>query len=436
VQETGNVHRIAWWDETHKKCRIGGQAGSAKKTQVTFPRNERGELDIVGTIEPSSACKLNVKFENEICLLLGCAMPKNEDGEVVGLMLKPFSYSGKTVVTNKGYRVRKYMEIAHVKTLPKGGPFWITSNRKNTLYREESITKVFGIAAKTYNRYFRPHNIHTVGDLMEYQEDPQALAALIKISVGRVVNFLADAISKSPNDDPLPATSKMDHRTAENPYLSKYGSTWEDEIKKGTHVREFVNIQEVVEHIYLISRELFNPTSDPLKDDCFFYHDALLLMVCSETKNWMEGEGYLKHWVLPECGLQTGDLKEYDGRPIGNMPEMQPLDCTLNKDGHDGVQSHCAATAHIPDDDSDPRTFSISTPARGNRAYFRVLEGLPSSDRIIQDCMRWVPNMREISLAKGAIVPGIGNRQGCHFDQAPGKRGGKRVRMNDEDFVV
>jgi hypothetical protein len=362
-------------------------------------------------------------------------MCKCNDQTISGRMLPAMTYSGKTIVTNKGFHNRQILEIARVKALPVGGHAWVVCNRKNSLYRDDTIVAINGIGEKTYLNVFKPINIYTVGNLLDNKDNRQELSCTTGLLLVKINKYIDDAVERCTNDDPLPVPPVTDHRKADNPYQSKHGDDWEKEIRKGNLVRDFVNIHEVVEHIYTHTRHLFNPTADPTKDDWFFYHDALSLMVCDETKQWMQTKGYLKHWILPACGLQHGDLKEYDGRPVGNSPEMQPLDNNLNKDMHDGVQYHCAATAHLPDDDSDPRKFSLSTPQRGDHAYFRVLDGVPTSERIVQDCTRWEENLWAIFRAKGALVPGIGNREGRRRDQAPIKRGGRRVRNPDDGWV-
>jgi hypothetical protein len=433
-----NANRIAWFDETHRKCKIGGQAGSSKNTQVTFPRNGQGQLDPAGTIETKKVCFLHHKFENEVRLLLGCAMPKNDNGDVAGVMLPSLSYSGKKVLTNRQFQTQIQLEIARVKTFSDGGTFWNTSNRKHKLYRDDPITKIKGIKDKTAAKKLTPNNILTVGNLLDYKDNRPALVAFTKICAKCIDKYMKQAIEDCPSSDPLPATERTDHHKAANPYESKYGPNWMTEIKGAELVRNFANIQDLVEHMYITSKQLFNPTDDPLKDDWFFYHDALSLMTAADTVSWMKSKGYYKHWVLPECGLSEDDrtLKEFWGRPLGNSPEMMPLDCNLNKDVHDVVQAHCAATAHIADNGKDPRKFSLSTPQRGDSAYLRVLEGAPDSTRIIQDCSRWESNILEVWKAQGAIVVGLGDRQGRRRDQAPAKRGGKRVRKSDDEFVV
>lgn len=91
-------------------------------------------------------------------------------------------------------------------------------------------------------------------------------------------------------------------------------------------------------------------------------------MTAKETVDWMQTKGYLKHWVLPELNLNKGTV--YANRPVGNSPEIMPLDCSLNQDVHCAVQSMVLMTSFL--EDGDKRKFSVSTPPRGYDAYSRV----------------------------------------------------------------
>ena len=64
------------------------------------------------------------------------------------------------------------------------------------------------------------------------------------------------------------------------------------------------------------------------KDDLFFVHNDLLLMIANETINWMRQKGYLHRWLLPLNGLQDGT--PCGSRPVGNRPKFKPLDHLIN----------------------------------------------------------------------------------------------------------
>jgi hypothetical protein len=78
-----------------------------------------------------------------------------------------------------------------------------------------------------------------------------------------------------------------------------------------------------------------------------------------------------------------------------------PLDNSLKK--HEAVLRHRATTCHIRYGE-DERKFSISTPERGIDAYFWVLEGAPSSERITEDCHHFLASLKAIHTVKGVVL--------------------------------
>ena len=94
------------------------------------------------------------------------------------------------------------------------------------------------------------------------------------------------------------------------------------------------------------------------------------------------------HWILSENNLNKNTL--YTNRPIGNLPEVMPLDSNLNKDLHEGVNSLCSITNHL--DNSNPAKISKTASKQMLSAYARAWdtssllpEGCPSTQRIKQD---------------------------------------------------
>ena len=158
-----------------------------------------------------------------------------------------------------------------------------------------------------------------------------------------------------------PSDLYIDYRTFANPYQERYKENWEKEIKKALS-KKVVCVEDMVTHIFETTKEVFADTK--FKDNFYFYHDALSLMTCAETIKWMKEKDYYKHWLLPEMNLNSsGPTARYKGRPVGDSPELMPLDSTLNKDVDDAVNMHVAYTSHISKD--DPHQFSMATPKKG-----------------------------------------------------------------------
>jgi len=104
-------------------------------------------------------------------------------------------------------------------------------------------------------------------------------------------------------------------------YESRYGEGWEQHVKDSYLMKGFIDVRDMVRHIYSKSKELMKGTK--YEDNWFFYHDALSLMKAKDTKDWMENEGILKHWILPEFDLNA-ERPRYMGHPIENSPELMP----------------------------------------------------------------------------------------------------------------
>ena len=84
-------------------------------------------------------------------------------------------------------------------------------------------------------------------------------------------------------------------------------------------------VTDMVTHIYLESAKLMK--GNAFENDFYFYHNELLLMKAKECRQWVEENGMLKHWILP-CNRLNAKTT-YEGMPVGNSPELMPIDCSL-----------------------------------------------------------------------------------------------------------
>jgi hypothetical protein len=99
------------------------------------------------------------------------------------------------------------------------------------------------------------------------------------------------------------------------------------------------------------------------------YHVALTLMTCTRTKSYMNKHNLLKYWLLPPENLKEGT--RYHNSIPGDIPELVPLDKTLNMNIHASVCYHVAITPHLQN--YDRLKFSFSTPEDISRAYLRII---------------------------------------------------------------
>ena len=61
----------------------------------------------------------------------------------------------------------------------------------------------------------------------------------------------------------------------------------------------------------------------------------------------MKQNGYLPIWLIPLNGLQDGT--PYSGRPIVNIPNLMPLDNSLNRDILHSLRMHSVLSRYILD---------------------------------------------------------------------------------------
>ena len=115
----------------------------------------------------------------------------------------------------------------------------------------------------------------------------------------------------------------------------------------------------------------------------------------------------------------------YAKRPVGNSPELNPLDNSCFRDTRVNLSLNVAATWHLEKGDS--RKFSLATPQEITKSLEKLWHPshgvCPSSAQILEDVKR-IPNS-SLLIAKNdrKIVPGLCNTNG-HRNR---KRGESRI---------
>ena len=102
----------------------------------------------------------------------------------------------------------------------------------------------------------------------------------------------------------VPMGTFVDHRKHSNPYESRYGDDWEEEIKQVGAMKKFVCIKELITHVVEETRRVMSWTK--FEDNFYFYHDALSFMTADETRKWMREMDYEKYWLLQMKDLNIG----------------------------------------------------------------------------------------------------------------------------------
>ena len=202
------------------------------------------------------------------------------------------------------------------------------------------------------------------------------------------------------------------------------------------------SVLDWADHLVSEGNRLFKDT--PFAKTWIIYHDAL-------TQWWEPGtQAHLLTLGFPKsrqmcCQGKTnkGTKKEpnrYEGKLVGDSPELDPCDSNLFSDYEVSIAQHVAATVDL--DPDDPCRFNMGTPYELARTMERVWTVSPSSARIVQDIKRIPTALKRIIDAKGAKVPELDNRRGrrksmpvvlhADCDGAIAQREAKWARMDQE----
>ena len=273
-----------------------------KKKFISFPLNKEGKLDVVdGEYAKAEEKKyVNVKYEQEVRLLLGVIKIRGNDGNSIGKRLPPFSYTSKVVVTIDDREKLRALTIKDVKQ--STGQFWLMDTRDSTvIYQDDDITVVNGLGAILKER-LSAVGVTTIKHLKNLtDEEISKYIKKDKLPINRLKTFRAEVLSKFvPQDSP----PKFDHRTTENPFQSKYADEWELYIDKKALVGK-VCITDLIDHMFAETAKLF-----PDQDDWWVVHDSLSLMTAATSRRYMDRKGFLKHWVLPEKEMYEEEAKK------------------------------------------------------------------------------------------------------------------------------
>ncbi len=261
----------------------------------------------------------------------------------------------------------------------------------------------------------------TVGDVVDLCGNDERINDLCANTTGMKRDFvlqLIEACCLQVTEGVVESeVNHIKHLSEPNPYKSRYGHCWKEEIKKKiSSIKDCLCITVLVTDMMRATEKAYTGTKH--KDDWLVYHDALSLMRDEECKTWMKGQfiqgdsgpTFYDKWILPMHGLNE-KFKKFRDQPIGNLPEMIPLDNCLNTDLHEHIATHIMMSLSSGANRNDNRLFSLTTPKCGRSAYLRIWDpenGVgPSTKRIVQDIRKVVDAMVLIHKHKGAFVPDI-----------------------------
>lgn len=115
--------------------------------------------------------------------------------------------------------------------------------------------------------------------------------------------------------------------------------------------RHFIAVGEVL-HKAIIHEDIW-----------MFCHDEISPMTSKENVEWMESQGYLERWWLPQFNLNS----HIRACPVGQHAGANACYQSQNEDNDDVVLRHVAVTRLLAEE--DPKKFSLSAPVQTSCAF-------------------------------------------------------------------
>ena len=244
--------------------------------------------------------------------------PKANDGEgflpVDARRCIPFNYSEKVLLSVTDYEKKRDAEFLRVKNLTGKPGYWVELHRQDGAhYLNDPVTVLKGVG-KAMAKKLSDASLKTVGDVRSINPETKEVAGVTRKKLRSIYDLASESIN---SNAPLP----VDHRKAENPYVSKFGDEWETQLRKSSAFSHSIVITEYIQHMMEQSALVMKGTKH--EESWYVYHDSLSIMTSAKTKEWMEKMGYLKRWILPTKNLYCDDpdlKKRYSDNPLDNSP--------------------------------------------------------------------------------------------------------------------
>ena len=376
------------------------------------------------------------KYEGEgrICAGVVASRTVDDDGNVVveGRRLPLYDYSGKVIYGIARFDEAIAAEINRVRNLNQGSGRgsnggWVTGVRpKGWFWADDDIKHVGGVGPKMRDK-LQSVGIVRVLDLCQLDENRMKEIVEVTLKGQRLTLRKLESVVELARKGCKGNTcnlQEVDYRKEPNPYQARYGDDWETEIKKTQAFTKICSVKDLILHMFSETKKFFADTT--YHENFFFYHDALTQMTDDKCVAWMKENGIYDHWIKPVLGCnevvegrRSSDNKlvqnrRYKSRPVGNSPEMNPLDNSLFRDVKCNLALNVAATWHL--EKNDPLKFSMATPKQIVSALERIWDpengSAVSSKRIVQDVMRIPNSLVKIAEYGGKVVPGLADRNG------------------------
>ena len=188
-----------------------------------------------------------------------------EEGELERVRLKLFDYTSKKVLTIRKFNEKVEKEIRRVKTMknPKNAGWIVKPWRNHSIIYENDCVGCLSGVGKEGEKKLAEAGITQVFQLAalgnhdeEVKNTIKEVAEATKLTVSFIQNLHLQALEAEHGDFP----QEINHLLADNPYESRYGAEWRNEIKKTKIVRPFECVSDLVLHIVEETKKAYKGT--------------------------------------------------------------------------------------------------------------------------------------------------------------------------------
>jgi hypothetical protein len=207
-------------------------------------------------------------------------------------------------------------ELKRVRALKTEGQ-WLDKRTRlpGLLFENDSVMVLDKITEKTAERLIN-HGIKTVLDMKMITAS--GISAIISDKNFRVSETtLRDWQAKAEQAQQGSTSDRVhkDHRQNDNPCLSRYGpDLWLSDIRKCTTLSGYRCVTEMIDHIDTETKRVMKGTKN--EGQGLWYHDALSLMTCKKSVQYMKQKLIFDNWLLPwaGCKREQGKMSQYRGQ--------------------------------------------------------------------------------------------------------------------------
>ena len=190
-------------------------------------------------------------------------------------------------------------------------------------------------------------------------------------------------------------------RTEGYGYQQRYPDTWEAEVRAKVD-QKLCNVKDLIDHVITESSAIYEGTEHA--NTFRIFHDGLSMWWDKDAQDYIRERGFYDRQLKAKDPTNHNELcKRYRNKLTGDSPELcRALDSHGFADLRRSIEFHCCLTSSYAADDG--RKFLQGTPAQVFSSMKRCWEVAPSSERIVEDILKFEAVLDKIIAADGCMV--------------------------------